>query len=288
MLTCVESIYAQSDTALGGYTAMEIEAGRMKGNFATGAIEEMTGGVRIRLLSDNPSQPPLPIEAETMKFGWVEGKTTPSRIVMENNVKVKHPDAEVKAGRAEWDFDSGELVFSKDPIVSSDRLKGLRGERMVLNLKTNTFEVTRVRAEQVPLRGIEAESTTPPNPYEFKKNDIKDWPYLIETIKKEAQTQAPSPGHRILAQMTPQNQQLLLQLDTDLLLERKEDMLRLLNNILTKSDFYSPEAWEGRSLPDEARQLAGTKTLNPENQARFNRLLIEAAYPSAFLSPGKN
>ena len=29
---------------------MEVDAGRMKGNFATGAIDEMTDGVKIRLL----------------------------------------------------------------------------------------------------------------------------------------------------------------------------------------------------------------------------------------------
>ena len=46
---------AQTDSGMGGYSSMEIEAGTMKGNFATGAIEEMTGGVRIRLLSMNPA-----------------------------------------------------------------------------------------------------------------------------------------------------------------------------------------------------------------------------------------
>lgn len=276
------SAAAQMENSMGGYTSMEIEAGSMRGNFATGAIEEMTGGVHIRLLSDDPAMEALPIEAGNMKFTWAEGSTTPSKIIMEGNVKVNHPDAEVTAGRAEWNFDSGELVFSGDPVVNSERLKGLRGDRMVLNLKTNTFEVSQVRAEQVPLHGAGAAPGGAKSADEIRASDVTDWTRLIDAIKGEAKTDQASPGRQILKQLSAQNQQMLLQMDTSLLVERKEDILRLMNSVLGNPNFYSEEAWTKVTLPDEAGELLAAEELDKAGQARLNRLLIEAAYPFAF------
>ncbi len=280
------SLAAPGEDSLGGYSSMEIEAGSMRGNFATGAIEEMTGGVRIRLISKDPGLAPLPIAAGSMKFSWAEGSATPSAIIMEGKVKVTHPDAEISAGRADWNFDSGELVFSGDPVVNSERLKGLRGERMVLNLKTNTFEVTRVRADEVPLHGAgqSTGSGASGNPSEVRASDITDWPRLIDAIKAEAGQEQASPGRQIRNQLTAENQRLLLQTDTDLLVKRKEDILRLLNSVLGKADFYNAEAWAQTDLSEEARALTTEKSLDKAEQVRLNRLLLEAAYPFAFIT----
>ena len=272
---------SQVENSMGGYTAMEIEAGHMKGNFATGAIEEMTGGVRIRLLSDDPEMKALPIQANTMRFTWTEGRTTPTTIIMEQKVNVKHPDAAITADRAEWDFDTGVLVFSGSPEVNNDRLKGLRGEKMTLNLKTNTFEVSQVRADQVPLQTPEGAGKSAPKD-SLRASDITDWKQLLDTIKMQAQTDEPSPGKQILSRMSAQNQQLLLALDTALLLERKEDILKLINDLIPRPGLYSKEAWANISLPEEAQQLLETDSMDAEGQARLNRLLLEAAYPFAF------
>jgi hypothetical protein len=271
---------AQTEVSMGGYTAMEIEAGRMKGNFATGAIEEMTDGVRIRLLSEDPELHPLPIRANSMKLTWTEGSTTPSTILMEKNVEVQHPDAAITADRAEWNFDSGELVFSGNPEVNSRQLKGLRGDKMILNLKTNTFEVMRVRAEQVPLQTPEEAERVPENA--LREQHITQWEKLIDAIKDQAQAEAPSPGKQILSLMSNQNQQLLLTLETAMLAERKSDILRLLNNILTAPGFYKEEAWAGLVLPEEAQALLAQPNLDSKQQTQLNRLLLETAYPFAF------
>ncbi len=273
---------AQTDETMGGYTSMEIEAGRMVGNFATGAIEEMSGGVRIRLLADNPDMAPLPIQAEVMKFSWTQGRTTPSMIVMERKVRVAHPDATISAERAEWNFDSGQLVFSGSPEVNSERLKGLRGEQMTLNLKTNTFEVTQVRAEEVPLQTPEVAERAPQ--HGFRAEEVQNWERLIAAIKEQAAAEEPSPGKQILAQLSAQNQQLLMQLDTAMLVERKADMLRLINGVLTNPDFYNEAAWAEITLSDEATGLLAESERDTPKQARLNRLLLEAAYPFAFIN----
>ncbi len=271
---------AQTDDALGAYNAMEIDAGYLKGNFATGTIEEMSGGVRIKLLSDDPATAPLPIQADKMLFSWTAGSTTPSTIVMEGSVEVHHPEASVKAKKAEWNFDSGLLVFSGNPEVNGERFKGLRLERMELNMKTSTFEGSRVRADQVPLQ--RSKSVDGGGTPVLAAGEIRDWPRLIDAIKAEAQSQAPSPGRQILAQMTPENQQLLVHLDTAILLERKEDMMRLIGAILESPSFYREEAWAGKDLSDEVKTLLGAESRDKAAQMRLNRLLLEAAYPFAF------
>jgi len=287
LLAAAAAAAQEAATDLGGYNAMEIEAGRMKGNFATGAIDEMTDGVRIRLLSDQPDTKPLPISARSMKFTWSEGKNVPDRILMEGDVQVNHPDASITADRAEWDFNSGALVFSGNPVVNNDRIKGLRGDRMTLNLKTNTFEVSRVRADQVPLQaGDAAAGTGGGGAGGLSESDITDWNGLIAVLREQGGAQASSPGQRILSLLEQDERSLLMTLDTSVLLKRKGDMLKLINRLLRRPDFYSAEAWSNTKLPQEAQQLLDRKNeLSPEEQARLNRLLLHAAYPDLVKAP---
>jgi hypothetical protein len=269
--------------SMGGYSSMEIEAGRMKGNFATGSIDEMTGGVRLKLLSDDPATKPLPVSAGSMKFTWKEGQTTPSTILMEQDVKVDHPQASISAQRAEWNFETGDLVFSGSPVVNSEQLKGLRGEKMLLNLHNNTFEVLQVRADEVPLKASEGAGANGAAPsQQLTGREIKDWAGLIDAIKKEAAQDQPSPGKQVMKQMNAQNQQLLMKMDTAMLLERKEDLLRLINGVLVKPDFYSADAWLGIALPETVQASLAAENQSREELVAMNKALLKAAYPFAF------
>lgn len=282
LLLCVAS-GAWAQMSMGGYSSMEIEAGRMKGNFATGSIDEMSGGVRLKLLSDDPAAKDLPVSAGSMKFTWKEGQTTPSTILMESNVKVDHPQASITAQRAEWNFETGDLVFSGSPVVNSEQLKGLRGDKMLLNLKNNTFEVLQVRADEVPLKATEGAAATSSVPgQQLTAREIKDWAGLIDSIKTEAVQDPPSPGKQVLNQLNVQNQQLLMKMDTAVLLERKEDLLRLINSVLMKPEFYAADAWQGIAIPDAVKESLAKGDLSREEQMGVNKALLKAAYPQAF------
>jgi len=276
---------ADSGTGMSGYSSMEIDAGRMKGNFATGAIDEMTDGVKIRLLSDDPDKKPLPIKAQTMKFTWKEGQSTPSTITMDKNVEVNHPDAQITAGHADWNFDSGEVVFTGDPVVNNDKIKGLRGDKMILNVKTNNFEVTRVRADQVPLQGMDAGPGGKGDPSLLREGDVKDWAALIGRLRAEANAAGAAPGKQIVSQISADNRKLLMSVDTAVLLQRKGDIVKLVNSVLKSPKLFSAEAWKGRTLAEEAQKLAAAETRSPEEQTRLNRLLLTAAYPELVAAP---
>jgi hypothetical protein len=281
----VQAPAAGSGPGMSGYSSMEIDAGRMKGNFATGAIDEMTDGVKIRLLSDDPDKKPLPIRAQTMKFTWKEGQSTPSTIVMDKNVEVNHPDAQITAGHAEWNFDSGEVVFTGDPVVNNDKIKGLRGEKMILNVKTNNFEVTRVRADQVPLQGMDAGPGGKGDPSLLREGDVKDWAALISLLRTEAKADGAAPGKQIVSQISADNRQLLMSVDTAVLLQRKGDIVKLVNSVLKSPKLYSEAAWQGRALSEEAQKLIAAEKRTPEEQTRLNRLLLSAAYPELVAAP---
>jgi hypothetical protein len=293
VLVCAASMAAEPAKApapeqgsgMSGYSSMEIDAGRMKGNFATGAIDEMTDGVKIRLLSDDPDKKPLPIKAQAMKFTWKEGQSTPSTIVMDRNVEVNHADAQITAGHAEWNFDSGEVVFTGDPVVNNDKIKGLRGEKMILNVKTNNFEVTRVRADQVPLQGMEGGPAGKGDPSLLREGDVKDWAALITRLRAEAKTEGATPGKQIVSQISADNQKLLMSVDTAVLLQRKGDIVKLVNSVLKSPKLFNAAAWQGRALAEEAQKLITAEKRTPEEQTRLNRLLITAAYPELVAAP---
>lgn len=275
---------AQDTGGLGGYSSMEIDAGRMKGNFATGAIDEMTGGVKIRLLSDNPGMKPLPIKAQTMKFTWKEGESTPATILMEGGVEVNHPDASITADKADWDFNTGDLVFTGNPVVNNDRIKGLRGERMRLNLKNDTFEVDRVRADQVPLQGMDG-GAAKGGAQAVAMADVKDWAGLIAALRSEGAAAGENPGKQVLSLVSEKNRQMLMTLDTAVLLDNKDDLLKVLDTAVKSPKLYKEAAWAGKTLPEEAQKLIAAETRTAVEQARLNRLLLHAAYPALVAAP---
>jgi len=275
----------EKGSGMSGYSSMEIEAGRMKGNFATGAIDEMTEGAKIRLLSTDPDKKPLPIKAQTMKFTWKEGQSTPSTIVMDHNVEVNHPDAQITAGHAEWNFESGEVVFTGEHVVNNDRIKGLRGEKMMLNVKTNNFEVIRVRADEVPLQGMDVPGGGKGDASLLREGDVKDWAGLIGKLRAEANAEPASPGRQIVSQISADNRKLLMSVDTAVLLQRKGDIVKLMNSVLKSPKLYSADAWKGHALNEEAQKLASAEKRTPDEQIRLNRLLLNAAYPELVTAP---
>lgn len=273
---------AQEGGGLGGYSAMQIErVGRFRGSFAgTVGIREMADGVRITLISDDPALQPLPIRANVMRFNWPEGADTPTAITMEGNVEVQHPQASVKADRAEWDFEKGELVFTGNPIMNSDTVKGLRGNKMVINFKENYFDVMDMQAESVPLRREGgAVATAAADPSLLTQDDVKDWTGLITVLKGQAREETPSPGRQIASKLDPDIQRALVNATVDGLVAEKATLLKQLNKVIEKPGLYEEAAFSGIELSEEAKSLLPEANLDRSKQIRLNRLLLQAAYP---------
>lgn len=266
-----------------GYSKMQIEkVGRCEGTFGGSfSIQKMTGGVRIKLIADDPAQKDLPISADTMSIDWPDGEDRPKKLILEGNVKIDHPQGAVSAQRAEWDFESGLLVFTGNPVMNGEMVKQLHASKMTLNFKTNKFEMSDMSAKEIPVGGVGgAGATQTADPNLLKEGDVKDWAGLLGAIKADLGKKDAAPGKQLAAKLAPEAQAALKSMAPDALMAMKDKLLKEINRVVQKPGLYSQAAWEGLALNDELKGLLDKKGLSPAEQTRQNRLLLEAAYPS--------
>lgn len=271
--------YAQGGAE--GYDLMSVKAGLMKGNFNTGQMDSLTGGAFIVLKASDGTKPDMPIKANAISFTWKEGQTTPALIKMEGSVDIRHPDAKITAQRADWNLESGDLVFSGSPVMDSPALKGLRAEKISINLNTGAYELTQGEVDEAPLEGMSSENSAP-IPGELAESDILDWPGLIDTIKTQGKAEGDNPGKQVLKQLDEQTRGFLQSVETAALVERKSDILKKLNGVIRQPGMFKRAAWEGQgiALSEELEALIAIKEQTSEQQVRQNRLLLQAAWPT--------
>jgi len=256
---------------MGGYSSMSIEeAGQIVGGF-DGTIEEMTGGVHIVLRSDDPTADALPIRAETITFDWPEGASQPRRIVLAGGVRITHPEADISAGRADWNFEAGTLVFTGNPVMNSDTVQGMTGDRVTLFMEDGTYKV-----ENPKIPGLQL--GRPENSDLLVERDIADWPGFVDVLKAAWEAEAASPGKHILSLFPADGRGLLLSTPTDVIVDNKGQLLEGLNSAMKTPEFYNEEAWAGVPLPEAATTLRADGAPQGDALVRFNRLAFDAAF----------
>ena len=254
------------------------EVGLMTGSF-DGTIDKMTNGVRIALIPEDPTAKELPIAANDITFTWPEGGgDRPTRIVLTGKVKIDHPQMMVRAEKADWDFTKETLTFTGNPVISASQVKDLQGEKIVVNFKTNTFEVQGGKAESIQL-GSQGIGGAGSDPSLLSGSDVKDWAGLLGKIKEQASGGA-SPGKRVMALLDPKVQKVFASVSTSVLLENKEDLLKHINKVLAKPNFYDEASFQGVTPSPAAAELIAKKdTLTNAEKIKLNRLMFDAAYP---------
>lgn len=272
---------------LSGYTAMSVDAGYVSSSLS-GRFEVMRDGVRITLLSNDPARKPVPISAAEVRFVWPDKSNSnqPSRILLQGRVVIEHPDATVRAEKAEWDFEQGLLTFTGSPTIDSPQMQGLRGDKIVLNFKEDRFEVFGGKMTHYPLSGMGgSEKANKPTP-QLRPEDIQDWPGLAAALKGQAKAEKPSPGKRIVELMDGKAQQMLASAAATPSAEDQEAILNQLNRILANPKMYAEEAWASVQLPKAVVEMLGKTSRPAQEQMMLNRLLIDAAF-SGMISPLK-
>jgi hypothetical protein len=270
--------------AMGNYEKMQIEhVGVMDGTL-DGRINKMTGGVKIKLISNKPDMGNLPIRAQSMTFTYAEGASKPTRILLEGDVDIEHPKAHLIAERADWNVEKNEIVFTGNPIVKNEQVKEMRGSKFVLNFETGRFEGTDVRIAELDTSqsgsggglglGMGAGGGG------LTETDVTDWPGLIAALKTAAASAEASPGRQVALRGGEKVQSALKSMPTEELLKNKELMLKAINGVIKKPGFYDRDAWASVALGDEVKGLLAKDKLTAAEQARQNLLLLQAAFPS--------
>ncbi|MCF6285294.1 MAG: hypothetical protein L3K26_08900 [Candidatus Hydrogenedentes bacterium] len=268
-----------------GYDKMSVKAGLMRGNINTNRPESFSNGARIVLKSSDGSKPDLPISANTITFSWKDGQSSPVSIKMDGNVDIKHPDANITAQHANWNLETGDLVFTGNPVMDSTELKGLRAEKISINLNTGAYEMIQGEIDETPIGGMDSGGSDTPIPGELTEADITDWAGFINAIKAQGQASGENPGKQLLTRLDEKTRNLLQTIDTPTLVSNKGDILKKLNGVIRKPGLFKRNAWKGITLSDEAEVLIKIKDQTPEEQVRQNRLVLHAAYPNMLKAP---
>jgi hypothetical protein len=106
-----------------------------------------------------------------------------------------------------------------------------------------------------------------------------------ETFVERCRQSGFGPGARVWSLLTPQRRSVLEH--PYLKATTADALVRELNALIRRRDFYDPNAWAGVPLTDEARQLLvrGLDKLPSSELARFNALALVAAFPEITLPP---
>ncbi|HEV3137935.1 MAG TPA: ABC transporter permease, partial [Pirellulales bacterium] len=117
----------------------------------------------------------------------------------------------------------------------------------------------------------------------LRDEDFLNREQCVENIVAQGTSAQPSPGRRVWELLDESSKQVLRREPNDSVEKRRRffALLRPLQSMLARRDFYQESDWAGIKLSPAARTLhaKGLTNLPEDEVARFNRLAIEAAYP---------
>lgn len=272
--------YGQGGTE--GYSKMSFSADLLTGNFVTKQFDKFSGNVDIELISEDGSKPNLPIKANEVLMTWKAGRSIPVTISMRGNVDIEHPEAHIRAQRADWNLESGELVFTGNPVMNSESFKNVLADEIRINMETGALEMEGGRVREMSLQATDSGGGDAGGngiPGLLSESDITDWAAFLDTIKEQANAEGENPGKQLLSRLgeTPRN--MLRETDTNTLVGAKGQILAQLNGVLKRPGMFKRSAWAGIPLTEEIERLLDIPDQTPEEQVRQNRLLLHVAYP---------
>lgn len=113
--------------------------------------------------------------------------------------------------------------------------------------------------------------------------EVSDWRAFCSTVSEDGRAERPSPGRRIWGLLSKVSRQTVEDVaqGTEATLHLRYGLVRNLNSILHRPDFYQDDEFAGVETPNAAVALLARDRgdLDRREIVRLNRLLLEAAYP---------
>jgi lipopolysaccharide export system protein LptA len=274
---------AQGNLEGAGYRELSvISSDEMEFSFATGQIEYITQANLI-LIADNKADN-LPIKANRVTLQYADEETTvPSRILLEGNVEIDHPEGRITAANVDMNFETEQATFTGNPVIYNPKFPdGFFGDEITLDLKEQKVRVKGARAPKVILSAAD-----PADRLELQDTDVSDWTAFLASLKAQIAADAPSPGKHIGSLLEPVVRGAVLSNDVATLLEQQNSIRKLLNGLLENPGFYNAAAWEGYTVSAEVKQRLSTP-LDQLDRATLlwaNRSLLHTAFPGTVAAP---
>lgn len=260
---------------------VDIDAGIVKINFATGRIDRIGAGAALVIHAADPGQEPLRIRAGEITMSYAsDDAADPAQVVFDGDVRINHPVGTITAGRADWDFGRNVIVFTKGPTITSDRFKKAQAEKITLDLTNSTMTLegnTEVQGAQ--LTGGEGAGGGSSDPSLLAAGDIRDWPGLVSQLKSGAAAEGATPAKQVIGTLDAQSKNLFQSATNDMLLQNKDQIIKMLNNALKSPKLYSADAWAGIDVDADTKALLA-EGASGEKLTKANRALLHAAFPA--------
>jgi hypothetical protein len=125
----------------------------------------------------------------------------------------------------------------------------------------------------------------------LQQGEIEAWPELVEKLQAASKDEAPSPARRVWSLLDESGKKTVLEFkglpekptlrDVRDFGRVAEAFFKSLDQMIRRDDFYDKASWKGIGASTELKQLQKTdyQKLAPQDRLRFNRLLLEAAFP---------
>lgn len=127
----------------------------------------------------------------------------------------------------------------------------------------------------------------------FQRNEFKSGPEFLKFLASQETSKQETAAHRIWSRLPDSLRHRLHDAASENVNDQVEVLFAVrgeLNGMLNNNDLYDPKDWTPRMLTPEAKHLQerGIDNLSEEERRRFNRLLIDAAFPDYILpAPAK-
>lgn len=278
---------AAASSQFGAYTFMSVENADIMEGSLDGTFDRLEGNVQITLKTEDPAEKPLPIKADKITFTYAEGNTEmPEKILLEGHVLIDHPTGHMKSDRAEWNTKSSQIVLTGNPLFDTPSMSGVRADSIMIDLDKGTWKILKGKVDNLAFAnkggaGQAAGSAA------LRETDIPDWAAFFAEFKKQCASDRQTPGKHIVSLFDPESKTAVGSMSVDELQKLRGKFLKKINAALAMPSFYSEAAWANAAVSDEARALLDartSRTLEPAELARMNRLLLEAAFPKLIAS----
>ena len=257
-----------------------IDAGVVTLNFDTGRIDRIGAGAALVIHPTDPAQKDLRIRAGEISMEYAsEDAADPAQVVFDGDVRIDHPVGTITAGHADWDFSKNVIVFTESPIIKSERFKSAKADKIVLDMTNNTMTLegnTQILGAQ--LTGDEGGGTGDPSLY--AAGDVRDWPALVGKLKAGSAADAASPAKQVIATLDAQSRKMFQGASEAMLLENKDQVVKMLNVAVKSAKLYTAEAWAGVTLDDATKTLVDAAPGSGPELSKMNRALLHAAFPA--------
>jgi hypothetical protein len=129
--------------------------------------------------------------------------------------------------------------------------------------------------------------------YRFQRNEFRNGPEFLQLLASQETAKSPSAARKVYSRL-PESLRHRLHSVSPTNVNEQLDVLSEIrgqfNGMIDNKDLYDPKLWPSNSLTGEGRRLAdrGYDDLSTDEHRRFNRLLIDAAFPDFVLpAPGR-